>query len=84
MTGYDDGDNDLQHAGFEVLTSVIINRCMFWDVTLSERELKFRKMYCLHLQGQRASQVRNHHSYSMIDLLPDPEDEGMYFLKNVY
>jgi hypothetical protein len=72
---------NFKNLGFDVLTDVVMNITMFWDVTpCSQLKIKrrFEGMYRLHLQG-RISRARKMTSRATID----HEDGGDIFLRNV-
>jgi hypothetical protein len=75
---------------FEVLTAVVINSSLFWDITTCSPpkvNRRFGVTYRLHLQGRRISQTKHHchlfHAGFLLGLFFDSNDGGDKFLRNV-
>jgi hypothetical protein len=52
------------YVGFEVLTAVVMESYIFWDINLCsplEVNQRFGRTCHLHIQGKRVGQVRNQH-----------------------
>jgi hypothetical protein len=75
-------------VGFEVLTPVVMESTIFWNITPCT-PLKFNRRfggtYRLHLYGRRISRVllaTNFHAGFSLRLFIDPEKGGEMFLRN--
>jgi hypothetical protein len=75
----------MKFAGFEVLTAVVMNSTIFWDITPCSPlrvNRRFGGTYGLHLQS-RALLATFFHAGFLLGLFFDPEDGGDMFLRNV-
>jgi hypothetical protein len=54
----------MKFVGFEVLTVVVMNSTVFWDIlpcSPLKVNRRFGRIYRLHIQGRRISRARNQH-----------------------
>jgi hypothetical protein len=78
------------YIGFEVLTAVVMNITIFWDITACgplRVNRRFGTAYRLHLHGRKISRAAVlatcFHAGFLLDIFFDPEDGGDMFLRNV-
>jgi hypothetical protein len=69
--------------GFEVLTAVVVESSIFWDITPCSQlkvNQRFGRTYRLHLQGRRSALLTTCvHVGFLLGLFFDPEDRGDMF-----
>jgi hypothetical protein len=84
------GINNMDHAGFTVLTAVVMKSSILWDISpISplKNNRRFGETYLLYIQGSRMSHAKNSkvcyllHAGFLLGLFFDPEDGSDIFLQ---